>query len=127
MTTRAEREPLLQGQDLIANAVISYLLARGWSGDRILKNVAQKVYSPNRALVRVELDSENQQYWVSGEYVSMGENVLSGCFACIKTTSSLEEIGAEMCRYLQEAEIRIGRSFAVRFLGDKPKGASARM
>lgn len=127
MTTRAEREPLLQGQDLIANAVISYLLARGWSGDRILKNVAQKVYSPNRALVRVELDSENQQYWVTGEYVSMGENVLSGCFAYIKTTSSLDEIGAEMGRFLQEAETRIGRSFAVRFLGDKPKGTSARV
>ena len=127
MTTRAEREPLLQGQDLIANAVIGYLLARGWSGDRILKNVAQKVYLPNRALVRVELDSENQQYWVTGEYVSMGENVLSGCFACIKATTSLDEIGAGMDRFIQEAEIRIGRSFAVRFLGDKPKGTSARM
>lgn len=127
MTTRAEREPLLQGRDLIANAVIGYLLARGWSGDHILKNVAQKVYSPNRALVRVELDSENQQYWVTGEYVSMGENVLSGCFACIKATTSLDEIGAGMDRFIQEAEIRIGRSFAVRFLGDKPKGTSARM
>lgn len=127
MTTRAEREPLLQGQDLIANAVIGYLLARGWSGDRILKNVAQKVYLPNCAQVRVELDSENQQYWVTGEYVSMGENVLSGCFACIKATTSLDEIGAGMDRFIQEAEIRIGRSFAVRFLGDKPKGTSARM
>ena len=127
MTTKDERERVLQGQDTIANAIIGYFLAKEWSGDRILKNIAEKEYSPNRAVVRVEYDSENRQYWVSGEYVSKGENVLSGCFACIKTTCSPEEIAAGMDRFLNEAETRISQSFAVRFLGNKPKGASERV
>lgn len=127
MTTKDERERVLQGQDTIANAIIGYFLAKEWSGDRILKNIAEKEYSPNRAVVRVEYDSENRQYWVSGEYVSKGENVLSGCFACIKATFSPEEIAAGMDRFLKEAETRISQSFAVRFLGNKPKGASERM
>lgn len=32
-----------------------------------------------------------------------------------------------MDRFLNEAETRISQSFAVRFLGNKPKGASERM
>lgn len=127
MTTKPERELVLQGQDPIANTIIEYLLAKEWSGDRILKNIAEKVYSPNRAVVRVEYDSDNQQYWVTGEYTSKGENVVSGCFACIKARFSPAEIAVAMDCFLNEAETRINQSFAVRFLGSKPKGASAVM
>lgn len=127
MTTRAERERVLQGQDSIANTIIEHLLAQEWSGDRILKNIAGKVYSPNRAVVRVEFDSANQQYWVTGEYVSKGENVLSGCFACVKARFSPAEIAVAMDAFLKEAETRINQSFAVRFLGNKPQGALAVM
>ncbi len=118
MTTRAQRECVLQGQDTVVNTIIGHLLAQGWSGDRILKNVANKLYSPNRALVRVEFDSEGQQYWVNGEYTSMGENVLSGCFICIKETSLRADITAAMDRFLMEAESKISQSFAVRFIGN---------
>jgi len=118
MTTKAESEQLTQGNHPIANAIIGYLLARGWSGDSFLKNVTEKVYSPNRALVRVEFDSEGQQYWVNCEYTSMGENVLSGCFICIKETSLRADITAAMDRFLMEAESKISQSFAVRFIGN---------
>lgn len=124
MTTRAERECVLQGKDPVVNTVIAHLSVKGWSGDRILKNVAGKVYSPNRALVRVEYDSENQQYWVTGEYISQGENVLSGCFACIKAAFSPAEIAVAMDCFLNDAETRISQSFAVRYLGTKPQGTS---
>lgn len=126
MTTRDERERVLQGHDSIANAVIAHLLANGWSGDRILKNIAYKEYSPHRALVRVEYDSDNQQYWVTGDYVSKGENVLSVCFAHIPATFSSEQIAAAMDCFLKEAETRINESFAVRFLGNKPTVTSER-
>lgn len=124
MSTRAERERVLQGQDPIVNTIVGHLTMKGWSGDRILKNVAGKVYSPNRALVRVEYDSVNLHYWVAGEYTSQGENVLSGCFACIKAAASPQEIAVAMDAFLIDAETRISRSFAVHFLGNKPQGTS---
>jgi len=46
MTTRQELENLLQGRDAVANAVIDHLLANGWEGDRILKNLATKTIPP---------------------------------------------------------------------------------
>lgn len=114
MTASAKLERVLQGQDPVANSLIGYLLAKGWSGDRIVKNVAMKMYSPNRATVRVTPDLDNQQYWVKSEYHSAGENVLSSCFACIKATASPAEMNAAMSRLLQDAESRISQSFAVR-------------
>lgn len=123
MTTKAEREVVLQGNDPIANAVIAYLVARGWSNEGTLRNVASKRYSPHCAVVRVELDSEYQQYWVHGDYVSKGENVLSTCIATIKAASSPDEIDADMAAFLDETERRINQSFAVRFLGNKQQAA----
>jgi hypothetical protein len=119
MTTQAELQRLLKGEDPTANGLVKHLLSKGWFADRIIKNIATKEYSPHRALIRVTLDSENDQYWVNGEYTSKGENVLSGCFACIKTGSSLEDSNAAMDDFLEEVEDRIGQSFAVRFLAKK--------
>lgn len=117
MTTKAQREVLLQGQDRIANLVISHLVSRGWNGDYILKNVVSKKYSPHTAIVRVELDSENEQYWVRGEYTSVGQNVLAIEFACIKATFTDEQVIAAVDNFIVNAEKAIGQSFAVRFLG----------
>ena len=127
MTTKAEMERVLQGQDPVVSALIGYLLAQGWSGDRIVKNVAFKVHSPNQAVVRVTFDSDYRQYWIKGEYTSEGQNVLGACFACIKATSSPAEIAAEMGDFLRRAESLISNSFAVRYLGGKPQGSSARV
>lgn len=117
MTTRQELENLLQGRDAIANAVIDHLLANGWESDRILKNLATKRYPPHSAAIRVTFDSEYRQYWVKGEYVSKGENVLGTCFACIEATSSKDEIASAVDAFLRAAEACIKQSFAVRFLG----------
>lgn len=117
MTTKQERERLLQGQDALASAIIARLEHHGWKTDRILRNAASKTYLPHTAVVRVELDSEFQQYWVRGEYTSVGQNVLSTCYACIKASSTPDEIVVAMDQFLEEAENRINQSFAVRFIG----------
>lgn len=117
MTTKQERERLLQGQDALASAIIARLEHHGWKTDRILRNAASKTYLPHTAVVRVELDSEYHQYWVRGEYTSVGQNVLSTCFACIKDSSTPTEIAAAVDKFLVEAEICINQSFAVRFIG----------
>lgn len=119
MTTKAEREELLQGNDLISTFIIGYLLANDWVRDDILKNVATKTYLPHRAVVRVELDSEYGQYWVTGEYTSQGENVISGCIACIKINSPLVDATTRMAKFLTDVESEINQSFAVRFIGNK--------
>lgn len=118
MTTKAQRERTLQGQDPMVNLIVGYLLASGWEGDRILKNVASKEYSPNRAVVRVELDAQNKQYWVTGEYTSAGVNVLGTGLICIRATALPEQVASSMAAFVQDAELRISQSFAVRFLGD---------
>lgn len=117
MTWKEERERLLQGLDPKANAVMAHLAAQGWAVDRILKNVAQKEYLPHRATVRVEFDREYQHYWVNGEYVSEGNNVLAGCFAFIKESFSPEQTKEALDAFLADAERSINQSFAVRFLG----------
>lgn len=117
MTTKAERERVLQGQVPIAASIIGYLLEKGWSVDRILKNIAQKKYPPHHATIRVEFESEYMRYWVRGEYRSMGRNILSTCIACIKAASSLAEIAAAMDCFLNDVEQEVNQSFAVRFLG----------
>lgn len=121
MTTKAEREVLLQGQDPMVNAIINFLVERGWSNDYILRNVASKEYLPHRAVVRVELDSENNMYYVGGEYTSQGENVLAICMAYIKAEFTPEQVAAAMEKFVQDAEKYINNSFAVRFLGPKSK------
>lgn len=118
MTTKAEREPLLQGQDPFANAAIGYLVAHGWSGDYIIKNTATKRYGPNQAEVWVELDSTNRQYHVTGSYVSAGENALSGILV-IPGNALPTEVECLMAGYLEKAEARIAKSFAGRFLTPK--------
>lgn len=115
MTTKAEREPLLQGRDPVANAAIGFLMAHGWSGDRIIKNVATKRYGPNQAEVWVELDSTNRQYHVTGKYVSAGENALSGILV-IPGNATPSEVEHLMAAYLVKAEDGIANSFAGRFL-----------
>lgn len=117
MTTKQERERLLQGQDAMANAIIARLEHHGWKADRILRNAASKTYLPHTAVVRVELDSEFQQYWVRGEYTSVGQNVLSTCYACVQASSTPAEVIVAMDQFLEEAESRINQSFAVRFIG----------
>lgn len=116
MTTKAERERVLQGQDPIAASIIGYLLEKGWSVDRILKNIAQKKYPPHHATIRVEFESEYMRYWVRGEYYSMGGNVLSACYSIIKAAFSVEEIAVAMDRFINDVEREINQSFAVRFL-----------
>lgn len=118
MTTRAEYEPILQGKDAVTNVIIAHFCEQGWQCDDILKNVATKIYSPHRALVRVTFDSDNQQYWVNGEYESKGENVLAIRFACIKKTFSQAEIVDALEAFIIEVESSINQSYAVRFLGD---------
>ncbi len=118
MTTRQERALVLQGKDAMVNAVIAYFAEHGWTGELLLKNVTCKVYSPNDATVRVEFDSEGQQYWVTSIYVSQGENILSGCILCIKASTSAEELRSKLDAYLSEIEEKINQSFAVRFLGN---------
>lgn len=117
MTTRQEREVVLQGKNAMAESVMAHLAAHGWTRERILRNVAHKTYLPHAATVRVELDSENQQYWVKGEYVSKGDNVLATCFACIPSTAAQADVFDAMDAFIQEAEQQINQSFAVRFLG----------
>lgn len=117
MSKKEALERVLQGQDPFAKAIIDHLLAQGWNGDRILKNIALKVYSPHEAVIRVTPDPEYPQYWVKGEYHSKGENVLSTCYACIQAAASPAEVTAAMDRFLEEAEREINQSFAVRFLG----------
>jgi len=117
MTTKQERELLLQGQDAIANAIIGRFQEKGWRTDYILRNVASKTYLPHTAVVRVEVDTEYQQYWVKGEYTSVGQNVLSTCYACISASATPAELVAAVDRFLVEAEQRINQSFAVRFIG----------
>lgn len=120
MSRPAALEAVLQGRDVLTNAVIAYLVDRGWSVDRIIKNVAMKQYAPNRATFRVTLDLVYRHYLVAGEYVSEGHNVLSTCFASIKEGTCSEQINAQMNALLCEAEQRINNSFAVRFLGNQP-------
>lgn len=116
MTTKSERELLLQGKDLMANAIVAHMLAQGWECDCILKNAVTKQVGPRHASIWVEFDSENQQYWLKGEYTSAGEDVLSTCFCHIKVTSSPEEITKEMARLLTDVDARLSQSFAARFL-----------
>lgn len=111
---------LLQGHDAKAGAIIGYLLWKGWHGDRILKNVAMKMYSPNRALARVTYDQEYGQYWLKGEYSSRGENVLAGVSVCVNADASLEETAGVIELFIREAEIRIAQSYAVRILANPP-------
>lgn len=118
MTTKAEREPLMQGQDTIANAAIGFLVAHGWSGDYIIKNTATKKYGPNQAEVWVELDSVNRQYHVTGRYESAGENALSGILV-MPGDATPAEVECLMAGYLEKAESRIAESFAGRFLTPK--------
>ncbi|TAL65651.1 MAG: hypothetical protein EPN79_10735 [Burkholderiaceae bacterium] len=115
MTTKIERERLLLGQDEKANAIIECLCSRGWIRGSILKNVATKEYRPHVAVVRVEYDSEYQQYWVSGQYDSEGNNVLAGSIACIKGSLDPANIQEAVDDFLVKAEHSIGQSFAVRF------------
>jgi hypothetical protein len=117
MTTKAQREVLLQGKDPVANAIIAHLVAQGWSNDYILKNVASKKYLPHTAVVRVELDSENEMYYVHGEYTSCGQNVLSIYTAYIKAACTPEQRKAAMEKFLLDVEKAINNSFAVRHLG----------
>lgn len=117
MTTKAQREVLLQGQDPVANAIIAHLVARGWANESILRNVASKEYLPNTAVVRVELDSENEMYYVLGDYTSCGHNVLAIYTGYIKASSTPEQLTAAMDKFLVDAEKAINESFAVRHLG----------
>lgn len=116
MTTREEREVLLQGQDPIANLLISCLLREGWQVDRILKNSLSKEYLPHTAVIRVELDSENRMYQLNGEYTSEGRNVLAGYSAYIKADLSLAATVEAMASFIEGTERGINESFAVRFL-----------
>jgi hypothetical protein len=118
MTPKEHREHLLQGRDKVCNAIIECLLARGWQGDAILKNIVSKRYEPHSATIRVVDDLEYPQYWVKGEYTSVGHNVLSTCYAIIGAEDSLEEIRYKLTRFIEEAEHHIYNSFAVRFIGD---------
>lgn len=117
MGTKQQREPLLQGRDTVVNAVVAYLVAQGWSDDRILRNTARKKYSPHWATIRVERDFESGEYWARGEYVSEGRNVLGTRYACIRPNASTEEIATAMAKFIEKAEDEINQSFAVRFLG----------
>jgi len=123
MTTRAEYKPLLNGEDVISSSIIAFFKEHGWEGDYIIKNIAAKQYDPHKATVRVHLDSDNNQYFVKGEYYSKGENVLSLCTAYIKGNHSSEEITAALRDFLKEVEKCINESFAVRFLGPKARNA----
>lgn len=118
MTTKVEREPLLQGRDPVVNAAIGFLVAHRWSGGRIIKNTATKRYGPNQAEVWVELDSTNRQYHVKGEYVSAGENAMSGILM-IPGNATPVEIESLMAAYLEKADTSIANSFAGRFLTQK--------
>lgn len=118
MTTKAQREVLLQGQDAMCNMIVALLVAQGWSNDGILKNLLSKEYPPHHAAIWVELDSDNQLYYLKGEYVSKGDNVLISCLCYIKADSSPAEVAAAVEAYLADAENQIHNSFAVRFIGN---------
>lgn len=118
MTTKAEREHLLQGLDPVANVAIGFMVAHGWRGDYRIRNTATKRYGPNQAEVWVELDSTNRQYHVTGRYESAGENVMSGILV-IPGNATRVEIESLLAGYLDEAEVRIANSFAGRFLTQK--------
>lgn len=125
MTTKEQREVVLQGKDPMVCSIIDYLTARGWTQERILKNVAQKHYSPHDATIWVELESEFQRYWVTATYVSMGQNVCGTCHALIDATNSPQQVAAALDSFLLTVEKSIGESFAVRFLSKPQSFAGA--
>ncbi len=117
MTTKQEREVLLQGKDSMVNGILGFFVERGWVVDRILRNSATKRFEPNQAEIWVELDSENSMYYVKPSYVSCGENVVGLCTLYIKADISAEELENRLGAFIEEVELEINQSFAVRFLG----------
>jgi hypothetical protein len=125
MTTKEQREVVLQGKDPMVCSIIDYLTARGWAQERILKNVTQKHYSPHDASIWVELESEFQRYWVTARYESEGRNVASTCHAIIDASHSPEQVATALNAFLLTVEKSIGESFAVRFLSKTQDFAGA--
>jgi len=125
MTTKEQREVVLQGKDPMVIRIMEHLLANGWLQERILKNVAQKHYSPHQASIWVELESEYNRYWATARYESMGQNVCSTSYACIDATHSPEQVASAMDAFLMTVEKSIGESFAVRFLSKPQEAAGA--
>lgn len=126
MLTKSEQlERVLRGSDFVARDVLRSLRERGWAGDRNMKNVATKMYSTNRATIRVLPDWENRQYLVTGEYYSGGQNILATCSACIKTPTSWDKVDAAMDKFLEEAEASIKQSFPARSIGTRNDGSAS--
>jgi hypothetical protein len=125
MTTKEQREVVLQGKDPMVCSIIEHLEAHGWTQERILKNVAQKHYSPHDASIWVELESEFQRYWVTARYESMGHNVAATCHAIIDASHSPAQVASALDAFLLTVEKSIGESFAVRFLSKSQNFAGA--
>jgi len=125
MTTKEQREVVLQGKDPMVCSIIEYLQERSWTQERILKNVAQKHYSPHDASIWVELEADFQRYWVTARYESMGQNVASTCHAIIDASHRPEQVASALDAFLLTVEKSIGESFAVRFLSKPQSFAGA--
>lgn len=105
----------------VQKAVIERLIEHhGWYGDRIMGNWAAKNYATfaghTRASVWVTPDQEYEQVWLKGEFHSAGENVLAGCFGCIREPATSEAVHAAVDAYIVQAEKAIEGAFSVRVL-----------
>ena len=99
MTTKAEREILLQGKDEVANLAMATLAERGWAIDCRLKNVATRTYGPNGASIRIELDSEFERYWLHAHYWTEGSNILEAITgSLLSLQTSFDDIAAPPVR-----------------------------
>lgn len=115
MTTKAEREILLQGKDEVANLAMATLAERGWAIERRLKNVATRTYGPNGASIRIELDSEFQRYWLHANYWTEGSNILEATIDFFPAGMSADYQASKVIDYLAQVEKKINGSFAMRF------------
>lgn len=88
--------------------------------DRLLNNVLQKEYqtavAPKMATLWLTYDAVYSHYWLKGEFVSAGVNVLASCSGCIPGASDLDAVHAKVDAFAGDAEQAIAGSYAVRLL-----------
>lgn len=110
----------------VQDVVMQRLALNGWVADRPTANTAIKKYqTPSDAVARLTYDKECEQYWLNGEYTSAGVQELSGCFACIPASSEVASIEAKVDIFCVEADSRVEKSFAGRFLRGQRKNCNA--
>lgn len=106
--------------DIHATVIQRLVEQHGWSSDRLLSNVLQKEYrtavAPKMATLRLTFDTVYSHYWLNGEFVSAGVNVLASHFACIPSASDLNTVHGKVDAFVDDAEQAIAGSYAVRLL-----------